>query len=100
MAFVFERGTDPIGSPVSTSTLATTGLASNVAGITAVSSVLLTKVVAKNVSLPFTDQTTRLSLCFWLTKADPITVNVMSGLPATALIGEIELTEGDPGGSE
>ena len=55
-------GKDAIGSPVATDTLADTGLASKAAGITAVSSVLLTKVVAKNVALLFTDHTTILLL--------------------------------------
>jgi len=58
----FEGGADPMGSPVSTATLAITGLANKSAGITAVSSVLLTKVVANRVSLPLTDHTTSLFL--------------------------------------
>jgi hypothetical protein len=45
------------GSPVSTSTWAFTGLLNRAAGITAVSIVLLTKVVVKTLSLPFATQT-------------------------------------------
>ena len=60
--FDFEKGRDPTGSPVSTNTPAVTGLANKAAGITAVSCVLLSKVVCKKVSLPFADQTTRLLL--------------------------------------
>ena len=53
-----ERATDPVGSPVTTDTLAVTGFANKAAGITAVMSVLLTIVVAKKVSLPFVDHAT------------------------------------------
>jgi hypothetical protein len=95
-----ERGSDPMGSPVSTATLAVTGLANRSAGITAVSFVLLTKVVVNRVSLPLTDHTTSLLLCALPTKVNPpmaVTVKVRSVLPATALNGEIEI-EGGGGG--
>lgn len=89
--FDFKKGSDPIGSPVSTNTLAVTGLANSAAGITAVSSVLLTKVVSKNVSLPLADHTTTLLLLVAWAKFDPVTVSTRSGLPAIELMGEIEM---------
>jgi len=95
-----ERGSDPMGSPVSTATFAVTGLANRSAGITAVSFVLLTKVVVNRVSLPLTDHTTSLLLCALPKKVNPpmaVTVKVRSVLPATALNGEIEI-EGGGGG--
>ena len=96
--FDFKKGSDPIGSPVSTNTLAVTGLANSAAGITAVSSVLLTKVVSKNVSLPLADHTTTLLLLVAWAKFDPLTVSTRSGLPAIELMGEIEIpgAPGDP----
>jgi hypothetical protein len=60
--FDLVKGRDPIGSPVSTKTWAVTGSVNRAAGITAVSCELLTKVVDKKVSFPFTDQTTSLLL--------------------------------------
>ena len=45
---------------VCTDSLAVVGLSNKAAGITPVNRVLLTKVVAKEVSLPFTDQATTL----------------------------------------
>ena len=53
----FDGETDPFGSPVSTNTWALTGLLKKAAGITAVSIELLTNVVDKALSLPFTSQT-------------------------------------------
>jgi len=51
------------------------------------------KVVANEVSLPFADHRTKLSLCGLLSNPEPMTVNVRSGLPAMTLEGEIELME-------
>ena len=55
--FDFLSGRSPIGSPVCTNTSAVPGLLNKAAGITAVSWVLLTKVVASKVLLLFTDHT-------------------------------------------
>jgi hypothetical protein len=60
--------------------------------------VLLTKVVAKKVSVPFADHTTTLLLWVSSTKVDPVTVNTRSELPAIALTGEIEMPGGPVGG--
>jgi hypothetical protein len=53
----FKKGTSPIGSPVCTNTCAVVGLVNRAAGSTAASCVLLSKVVAKRVLIPFTDHT-------------------------------------------
>ena len=58
--FDFEKGRDPIGSPVSTNIWTVIGLANKGAGITAVSCVLLSKVVCKKLSPPLTDHATTL----------------------------------------
>jgi hypothetical protein len=50
--------------------------------------VLLTKVVANGVLVPFADQTAWLRICP-PPKFDPLIVRVRSGLPTTALVGEI-----------
>jgi hypothetical protein len=52
-------------------------------------------VVAKKVL--FTDHTTAMNFSGGMfLKFDPVTVSVRSELPATALVGEIELIEGGP----
>jgi hypothetical protein len=90
----FARGSDPMGSPVSTNTLAVNGAANSSAGITAVSFVLLTKVVVSRVSLPLADHTTSLLLCGAPTKVNApmaVTLKVRSGLPTVTLVGEMEM---------
>jgi hypothetical protein len=57
IGFDFTGGTDPLRFPVSTNTWALTGLLNKAAGTTAASIELLTKVVDKTLSLPFTSQT-------------------------------------------
>ena len=58
IGFEFTGGTDPLGLfTVSTNTSALTGLLNKAAGMTAVSIELLTNVVDKTLSLPFTSQT-------------------------------------------
>jgi len=96
--FDFVRGMSPIGSPVSTSTCTMPAIFNNAAGATAVSRLLLLKVVAKRVSEPFADHATLLTLCAALAKFDPVTVNLRSGLPAAAFVGEIELIDTPDGG--
>lgn len=49
------------------------------------------KVVANEVSLPFTDHTTTLMSCLSLAKPGPVTSSTRSEVPATALTGEIEM---------
>ena len=100
--------TSPCLSHTSTCTLAVTALVNKAAGTTALSGVLLIKVVANDVLLPLADHTASLNLWGALVNVnfDPVMVSVRSGPPATALVGEIatftpgggEDPGGDPGG--
>jgi hypothetical protein len=87
-----------ISSPVSTDTWAVAGSLNKAAGMTAVSSVLLTNLVLRKVSTPFTDHIAHVLLGKPSTKFVPVTVSVRSGVPAIALVGEIEVIEGASGG--
>ena len=66
-------------------------------GITAVSFVVLTNVVANRVLTPDTDHTTWLYACGAPRKLDPIIVNMRSELPAGALVGKTLIVAVDPG---
>jgi hypothetical protein len=77
--------------------MARTGLLNKAAGITALSSVLLTKVVANTLSILFADHTTWLRVKFWWTKFNPVTINVISELPGVAVAGEIAVSNTAPG---
>src|SRR6476646_8534595 len=65
-------------------------------GITAVSFVVLTNVVADRVLMPDTDHTTWLYACGAPRKLDPIIVNMRSELPAGALLGKTLIVAVDP----
>jgi hypothetical protein len=97
--FEYPLLTPSIGSQFCTDTWAVTGLLNSAVGITAVSRLLLTKVVTNGVVVvPFVDQTTLLLITPLPSKFDPVMVRVRSGLPGAALVGEIELIESVDGG--
>ncbi len=97
--FEFPRLTPSIKSQFCIDTWAVTGLLNRAVGITAVSWLLLTKVVINGVIVvPFVDQTTLLRTTPLPSKFDPVIVRVRSGLPGAALVGEIELIESVDGG--
>ena len=80
----------PCHSQISTCMLTVEGLARSAAGTIAISCELLTKVVDSGVSMPPCDHTT---VQWWANVKvfDPAIVRVKSGLPTTALVGEIEM---------
>jgi hypothetical protein len=67
------------------------------AGMRAVSSVLLTTVVARVITLPLANHFTTLDVRALLTKLFPLTVIVMSTAPARALSGVTEVIDGSSG---
>jgi hypothetical protein len=94
------NGAEATGSPVSTKMSAVRGFTIRLAGTTAVSWEKLMNVVDKAVSLPTMENTTMLLSWGWFENAEPVTVNVTSALPTTALVGEIEMFGLCGGGGE